>query len=65
MLSTSDGSVQVNDLVLIVGAEKAPVQGVVTEIQSDNIAKVRTATGTRIIFVSGLRVVRRNGEEMS
>jgi len=46
---------KIDDLVLIVGADPEPVQGVVEDIHSQNIVKVRTATGVRLIFTSALR----------
>lgn len=63
MLTTSDGSIKVNDLVLITGAGETPVQGVVESVESERIAKVRTSAGTQTTFISGLRVI--NGGEKS
>jgi len=54
--------VKVNDLVLIVGADDMPVQGVVVEIMSPSIAKVKTTTGVRTIFMSALHVLNRPEE---
>lgn len=47
------------DLVLIVGSDSTPVQGLVEEIVSQSIVKVRTTTGTRTIFKTGLRLLKK------
>lgn len=52
------------DLVLIVGAGETPVQGLVQEIVSQNIVKVKTTTGVRMIFKTGLRMLKRARKEV-
>jgi len=47
------------DLVLIVGADTLPVQGVVVERIGISIVKVLTTAGTRTIYESGLRLIKR------
>lgn len=57
MRSTCHGEFQVEDLVLILKEGETPVQGVIVDIVSDKIAKVRTTCGVRSMFISSLRLI--------
>ena len=46
------------DLVLIINEGSTSIQGLVEEIVSTTIVKVRTTTGTRNIFKTGLRLLK-------